>query len=55
MLRQSNDVRCCKTFNLHCCDDTEEGCISIHALEDVTYDDTGSDDDDVESDNVETE
>ena len=55
MLRQSNDVWCCKDFNTHCCDDTEEGCILIEALEDGNYDDTESDDDDVESDNSDTE
>ena len=55
MLRQSNNVRCCKNFNFHCCDDEEEGCISIDALEDGSDDDAESDDDDVESDNDDTE
>ena len=55
MLRQSNDVWCCKDFNFHCCDDEEGGCISIHALEDGSNDDAESDDDDVESDNDDTE
>ena len=55
MLRQSNDVWCCKDFNFHCCDDTEEGCILIDALEDGSDDDAESDDDDVESNNDDTE
>ena len=55
MLRQSNDVSCCKDFNFHCCDDEEEGCILIEAREDGSDDDAESDDDDVESDNDDTE
>ena len=45
----------CKDFNFHCCDHTEEGCISIEALEDGSDGDDESDDDDVESDNDDTE
>ena len=52
MLMQSNEVWGCKDRDLHCCDDYDEGCISIESLElEVSSDDeTESDDNDTESD-----
>ena len=52
MLMQSNEVSGCKDLGLHCCDDYDEGCISIESLElEVSSDDeTELDDNDTESD-----